>query len=70
MRNTKTHLFAAPLICASVLAVAASALEYTPDAKMILPKDYREWVFPSSDIGMSYSRSPFRTRIRLRQRIH
>ena len=55
--DMKTHRFTALLICASLLAVAASALEYTPDAKMILPKDYREWVFLSSGLGMSYSQS-------------
>ena len=33
------------------------ALEYGPDSKMILPKDYREWVFLSSGLGMSYTQS-------------
>jgi Cu/Ag efflux protein CusF len=55
--NIRSNLVLALLICASELAVAASALEYTPDAKMILPKDYREWVFLSSGLGMSYSQS-------------
>jgi Cu/Ag efflux protein CusF len=55
--NTKAHLFAALLISASLLAVAASAVEYGPDAKIILPNDYREWVFLSSGLGMSYAQS-------------
>jgi Cu/Ag efflux protein CusF len=42
------------LICLALLAATASAIEYSPDAKMILPKDYRQWVFLSSGIGMSY----------------
>jgi Cu/Ag efflux protein CusF len=45
---------AAMLICLALLAATASAVEYGPDAKMILPKDYRQWVFLSSGIGMSY----------------
>ena len=57
MTNTKTNFVAALLISASLLAVAASALEYSPDSKMILPKDYREWVFLSSGLGMSYAQS-------------
>ncbi len=55
--NTKTSLVVALLIGSSLLAVAASALEYGSDAKMILPKDYREWVFLSSGLGMSYAQS-------------
>jgi hypothetical protein len=27
---------------------------YTPDGKLILPQDYREWVFLSSGLGMTY----------------
>ena len=55
--KSKTNIIVALLICASLLAVAASAVEYSPDAKMILPKDYREWVFLSSGLGMSYAQS-------------
>jgi Cu/Ag efflux protein CusF len=55
--NTKTYLFAALLIGASLMAAVASAVEYGPDAKMILPKDYRQWVFLSSGLGMSYTQS-------------
>lgn len=45
------------LVCAALLAATASAVEYSRDAKMILPKDYRQWVFLSSGIGMSYTPS-------------
>ncbi len=52
------HKFAlAILICAPLLAAAAGAIEYSRDAKLILPKDYREWVFLSSGIGMAYTSS-------------
>ena len=30
-------------------------LEYTNDGKLVLPKDYRQWVFLSAGIGMTYS---------------
>ena len=55
--KTKTNIVVALLICASLMAAVASAVEYGPDAKMILPKDYRQWVFLSSGLGMSYTQS-------------
>jgi Cu/Ag efflux protein CusF len=55
--KTKTNIIVALLICASLMAAVASAVEYGPDAKMILPKDYRQWVFLSSGLGMSYTQS-------------
>jgi hypothetical protein len=33
----------------------ASAAQYTPEGLMQLPKDYRDWVFLSSGMDMSYS---------------
>lgn len=39
---------------ATLLAAAASAVVYSRDGKMLLPKDYRQWVFLSSGIGMTY----------------
>jgi Cu/Ag efflux protein CusF len=53
----RANFVAAVLISASLLAAVAGAVEYSPDAKMILPKDYREWVFLSSGLGMSYMQS-------------
>jgi len=32
-----------------------SRLEYSKDGKLVLPKDYREWVFLSAGIGMTYN---------------
>lgn len=48
------RLFSALLIGASLLAQTGS-LQYTADSKMILPKDYREWIFLTSGLGMSYA---------------
>lgn len=57
MTNTKRNLVAALLVCGSLLAVAAGAVEYNPNGNMILPRDYRQWVFLSSSLGMSYTQS-------------
>jgi Cu/Ag efflux protein CusF len=50
----KRNFVAAMVLAVALLAATASAIEYSKDAKMILPKDYREWVFLSSGIGMTY----------------
>jgi hypothetical protein len=50
----KKNLLAAAAICFALLAATASAIEYGRDAKMILPQNYRQWIFLSSGIGMSY----------------
>ena len=42
---------AALLPCA---AIAAQAPDYTADGRLIPPKDYREWIFLSSGLDMSY----------------
>jgi hypothetical protein len=50
-----------PSFAASVLFVAASSLtlmaqpRYTSDGQLTLPSAYREWVFLSSGLGMSYT---------------
>jgi hypothetical protein len=47
------------LRCALVLLASFSLLaqpRYTGDGQLVLPSDYREWVFLSSGLGMSYSR--------------
>lgn len=42
----------------ALLLLAASCLvaqpRYTPDGQLMLPNDYREWVFVSSGLGMTY----------------
>lgn len=40
---------------AVVLAQSGAAPQYSKDGKLILPSDYREWVFLSSGIGMRYT---------------
>lgn len=37
------------------VAATANAPAYTADGKLILPADYREWVYLSSGLGMSYN---------------
>ena len=37
------------------LAATGMAQQYTKDGELLLPKDYRQWVFLSSGIGMTYS---------------
>jgi cytochrome c553 len=44
-----------PVLILLALASAAGAQQYTKDAELVLPKDYRNWVFLSSGIGMTYS---------------
>ncbi len=51
-----------PSFAGSVLVVAAASLtclmaqpRYTSDGQLMLPNDYREWVFVSTGFGMSYS---------------
>ena len=39
------------------LAATALAQQYTKDGELVLPKDYRQWIFLSSGIGMTYSGS-------------
>jgi hypothetical protein len=36
------------------LALAADP-EFTPDGKLVKPKNYREWIYLSSGLGMTYS---------------
>ena len=39
------------------LAATAVAQQYTKEDELVLPPDYREWIFLSSGIGMTYSGS-------------
>ncbi len=46
----------AVLVLAALLgAQSSSAPRYSKDGKLLLPADYREWIFLSSGIGMRYS---------------
>jgi hypothetical protein len=56
----KKYLTALALVCAAAVALNSQtapqgpAPQFTPDGKLILPKDYREWIFLSAGIGMTY----------------
>jgi len=43
--------------CLAVIALAQSGepLRYTKNGNLVLPADYREWIFLSSGIGMAYT---------------
>jgi len=45
-------------VLALLCAAAAAAQQYTKSGELVLPKDYRYWVFLSSGIGMTYSNDP------------
>jgi hypothetical protein len=54
-------LFCFALAVVSACAVASQAAgpshspQYTADGKLVLPADYREWIYMSSGLGMAYS---------------
>lgn len=41
-----------------LFAAISTAQKYTAQGELILPSDYREWVFLSSGLGMTYSNDP------------
>jgi hypothetical protein len=50
-----------PLVVALIFAAAAlaqTAPKFTTDGKLEFPADYREWIYLSSGLGMTYSLSP------------
>ncbi len=50
------------MVGALLLASAASAQPaYTPDGKMLVPRDYRSWMFLTSGYDMSYVEGPAAT---------
>jgi hypothetical protein len=50
------NLIAWTVLCAAT----AAAQQYTKDGELLMPKDYREWVFLTSGLGMTYSSGPAR----------
>jgi hypothetical protein len=59
MDTRKTALILGAAGCLAAIAVAAAAqpkgpLAYAPDGKLIAPADYREWVFLSAGLDMTY----------------
>ena len=60
--NTKTALLLAALVvlCSAVLlnsATPSSGPEYTSDAQMKLPENYRQWVYLTTGFDMSYNKA-------------
>ncbi|HEY7333641.1 MAG TPA: cytochrome P460 family protein [Bryobacteraceae bacterium] len=47
-------VFAAAAALYGQTGQVSSAPQFTKDGKLVLPKDYREWVFLSSGLGMTY----------------
>ena len=43
------------VVLAASLAAAPPAAQFTADNQLVRPDDYREWVFLSAGLGMSYS---------------
>jgi len=41
-----------------LLAAALPAQKYTAEGELVLPPDYRQWIFLTSGIGMTYSNDP------------
>jgi hypothetical protein len=58
----KRVFLAVPLLSVALLAQSGSSpqnpLQYSKEGKLLLPADYREWVFLSSGLGMSYAQDP------------
>jgi hypothetical protein len=50
----KRVFLTAPLLCAALLAQSGVGPQYSKEGKLLLPADYREWVFLSSGLGMTY----------------
>src|SRR5580658_8953385 len=58
----KRLFLVAPLVSAMLLAQSTgplqnAPLQYTKEGKLLMPPDYREWVFLTSGLGMTYNAS-------------
>ena len=59
MTRTNAHLWIVPLLLVQIAASdEAGGPRYTSDGRLIVPEDYREWVFLSAGLDMSYSDAP------------
>jgi len=47
-------LLAVAIVVMSQSVPTAPAPQFTPDNRLVLPTDYREWIFLSSGLGMTY----------------
>jgi len=46
------------LTLALILAGSAMAQQYNAQGEIVLPPDYREWIYLSTGLGMNYSETP------------
>jgi hypothetical protein len=53
----KRIVLVVPLLCVALLAQSTSPAQYSREGKLLMP-DYREWVFLSSGLGMTYAQNP------------
>src|SRR6267142_2619676 len=51
-------LGAAARITTYAQQTAPTPVQFTSDGKLVRPADYREWVYVSSGIGMTYASAP------------
>ena len=58
MRITLVSALFAVLLLLTGASDTTPGPHYTPAGELILPTDYREWVYLSSGLGMSYSDAP------------
>lgn len=58
MKFRLARILAAPLLMLLCAAATPRAEEFTADGALIPPPDYREWVFLTSGLDMSYSQKP------------
>jgi hypothetical protein len=58
MRRSFAALAAAPLLLLLSAAAPSPAARFTADGALVPPVDYREWVYLSSGLDMSYSDAP------------
>ena len=66
MKKALFLIFAAFALTAQT---ASDGPQFSNDGHLMLPKDYRQWIFLSSGLGMTYGPPPRRTgESRLRQR--
>jgi len=52
------NAIAVTILCAVAGAAQQYTPQYTKDGELLMPKDYRSWVFLTAGLGMTYSSGP------------
>jgi hypothetical protein len=55
MRRTLLGIFVF-MAAASQMSSGADLLQYTPDHRLLVPRDYRTWIFLTSSLDLNYNR--------------